>query len=119
MTALDEFFAGQDESRGIFEAVRRAVEAIGPAELLVGKSQVSFRRRKAFAWVWIPGQYLRGKTAPLVLTLSFPSPDSSPRWKEIAEPRPGRFAHHLELYSIADVDDEVRGWLRDARAAAS
>ena len=119
MTTLDEFFARQDESRGIFEAVRRAVKAIGPAELLVGKSQVSFRRRKAFAWVWMPGQYLRGISAPPVLTLSFRSRDTSPRWKEIAEPRAGRLAHHLELYSIADVDDEVRGWLRDAWAAAS
>jgi len=31
MTTLDEFFAGQDDSRGIFEAVRRAVETVGPA----------------------------------------------------------------------------------------
>ena len=119
MTTLDEFFAGEDESRGIFEAMRCTVEAIGPAELRVGKSQVSFRRRKPFAWVWMPGQYLRGKAAPLALTLSFPSRDSSPRWKEIVEPRPGRFTHHLELYSIPDVDDEVRSWLRDAWAAAS
>ena len=118
MTTLDEFFAGQEESRQLFEAVRGAVEAIGPVELRVGKSQVSFRRRKAFAWAWRPGQYLRGKTAPLVLTLSFASRDSSPRWKQIVEPSPGRFTHHLELYSVADLDDEVRGWLRDAWAAA-
>ncbi|HUW12622.1 MAG TPA: DUF5655 domain-containing protein [Anaerolineae bacterium] len=119
MMTLDEFFAGQEESREIFDAVLGAVESIGRAELRVGKSQVSFRRRKAFAWVWMPGQYLRGKTAPLVLTLSFPSRDASPRWKEIVEPRPGRFTHHLELYSIADIDDEVCGWLRDAWAAVS
>ena len=118
MTTLDEFFAGQDASREIFEAVRRAVEASGPVELRVSKSQVSFRRRKALAWVWMPGQYLRGKTAPLVLTLSSPRRDASPRWKEIAEPSPGRFTHHLELYSVADVDDEVRGWLRDAWAGS-
>ena len=118
VTSLDQFFAGQDESREIFEALRGAVEAAGPAELRVSKSQVSFRRRKAFAWVWTPGRYLRGKTAPLVLTLSFPSRDASPRWKEIVEPRRGRFTHHLELYSVADVDDEVCGWLREAREAS-
>ena len=117
MTNLDEFFAGRGESRGIFEALRAVVEAIGPAELRVGKSQVSFRRRKAFAWVWMPGQYLGGKTAPLVLTLSLSSRDPSPRWKEIVEPRPGRFTHHLELYSIDDLDDQVRNWLGDAWAA--
>ena len=116
---LDEFFAGQGQSRQIFETVRRAITAIGPAELYISKSQISFRRRKAFAWVWMPGQYLGGKTAPLVLTFSFRRRDVSPRWKEIVEPAAGRFTHHLELYSTADIDDQVRGWLRDAWTAAS
>ena len=116
---LDEFFAGQEKSWQIFEAVHRAIEAIGPAELRIGKSQVSFRRRKAFAWLWMPGRYLRGTVAPVVLTLSFHSRDDSPRWKEIVEPAPGRFTHHLELYSTADIDGQVRGWLHDAWTAAS
>lgn len=34
------------------------------------KSQVAFYRRKAFAWAWMPGKYLRGRGAPLVLTLA-------------------------------------------------
>jgi hypothetical protein len=38
----------------------------------------------------------------------------SPRWKEIVEPAPGRFTHHLELHSTADVDDEVQSWLQEA-----
>jgi hypothetical protein len=111
---LDEFFSGQEKSRQLFEAVRRAVDAIGPAELCVPKSQIAFRRRKAFAWVWMPAKYLHSKSAPLVLTLSFLSRDASPRWKEIVEPTPGRFTHHIELYSIADIDNEVCNWLRDA-----
>jgi hypothetical protein len=115
---LDEFFTGQDESRRIFEALRCAVEAVGPVELRISKSQVSFRRRKAFAWAWMPGRYLRGKAAPLVLSLSLPGRDVSPRWKEIVEPVPGRFTHHLELYSVEDIGEEVRGWLRDAWALA-
>ena len=115
---LDEFFAGRDESRQLFEAVRRAVDEIGPAELRVTKSQVAFRRRKAFAWVWIPSQYLRRQTAPLVLTVGLRYRDASPRWKSIVEPYPGRFTHHLELYAAVEVDEEVRRWLREAWAAA-
>jgi hypothetical protein len=116
---LDEYFAGQDESRKVFEAVRRVIESIGPAEVRVSKSQVSFRRRTAFVWVWMPGQYLRRKVAPLVLTLGFRRRDASPRWKQVVEPAPGRFTHHLELYSPADIDDEVRAWLEDAWAEAA
>jgi len=118
LTTLDEFFAGLQESKGLFEAVLKEIHAHGAAEMKVSKSQIAFRRRKAFAWMWVPGKYLRGKTAPLVLTLSFRSRSSSPRWKEIVEPYPGRFTHHLELYSTQDIDDEVRGWLHDAWQAA-
>ncbi len=114
----DDFFLGQVESRAIFDAVRGAVDEIGPAEVRVTKSQVAFWRRKAFAWVWIPSQYLRRKAAPLVLTLGFRYRNNSPRWKKIVEPYPGRFTHHLELNSAEEVDDEVRRWLCEAWAAA-
>ncbi len=115
---LDEFFAGHEDSRQIFDALRRATEGFGPVEIRVAKSQVAFCRKKAFAWAWTPDRYLHGQHAPLVLTLGFHYRDSSPRWKEIVEPYPGRFTHHLELYSTKDIDDEVRAWLHAAWEAA-
>ena len=111
---VDEFFAGQEEARQIFDALRRVVDAIGPAEIRVTKSQVAFRRRRAFAFAWMPGMYLRGKHPPLVLTLALRRRDSSPRWKQIVEPARGRFTHHLELYASTDIDDEVRSWIQEA-----
>ena len=90
------------------------METIGPTELDIRKSQIAFRRGRAFAWVWMPGRYLRGKVAPLVLTVGFPYRDGSPRWKEVVEPAPGRFTHHLELFSALDIDEEVRQWLKTA-----
>ena len=111
---LDEFFDGYEPSRAIFNALRESVDAIGPAEMGVGKSQIAFRRRVAFAWVWIPDRYLRGGHAPLVLSVSLRRRDDSPRWKQIVEPAKGRFMHHLELLAPGDIDNEVRGWLREA-----
>jgi len=116
---VDEFFSGKVLPEKLFQAVRAEVEAIGGASIRVTKSQIAFRRRRAFAWVWMPGRYLRGRTAPLVLTLALPWRDGSPRWKEIVEPAPGRFTHHLELNDTADIDEEVRGWLRAAWEAAA
>lgn len=118
MTTVEEFFMGQDRTKQLFETLCSSVDAIGTTELRVTKSQIAFYRRKAFAWVWMPGKYLRGKTAPLILTLGFRSKNKSPRWKEIVEPAPGRFTHHLELYAMNDIDDEVRDWLREAWSAA-
>ena len=132
---LDEFFRGRDESRRIFDALREAVASIGPAELRITKSQVAFRhgpdaargqgpgavsgRRVAFAWAWMPDVYLGPGHAPLVLTLAFRRRDPSPRWKQIVEPVPGRFTHHLELYSADAVDDQVRAWFKEAWKASA
>ena len=114
----EDYFGDEVESLRLFEAVAAAISEIGPATVSTSKSQVAFRRRRNFAWVWIPGKYLRREAAPLVLTLGFTTRSDSPRWKEIVEPKPGRFTHHLELYDSGDIDDEVRGWLREAWEAA-
>jgi hypothetical protein len=116
--SLEEFFAGQEDSTNIFETLRRVVEGLGEVEIRVTKSQVAFRRRGAFAWAWMPGKYLHGKTAPLVLSVALRRRDPSPRWKEIVEPRPGWFMHHLELYSSGEIDGQVRLWLQQAWEAA-
>lgn len=116
---LDDFFAGQEQSNRIFETLHSAVATFGPVTVRVTKSQIAFRRQKAFAWAWMPGKYLRGKHAPLVLTLSLKRRDSSPRWKEVVEPAKGRFTHHLELFSATDVDSEVISWLHEAWEAAA
>ena len=111
---LDEYFGANKESRHLFDCLREMVESLGPVEILVQQSQVAFRRNKAFAFAWMPGKYLRGRGAPLVLTLSFRQRNFSPRWKSVVEPVPGRFTQHLELFSKSDLDQEVCNWLQDA-----
>ena len=115
---LDEYFEGWPESRRLFDALARMIEDLGPADLRVTKSQVAFRLKHPFAWAWIPEQCLRRPAAPLVLTLPFRSRDPSSRWKQIVEAAPGRFTHHLELHGEADLDREVRDWVRSARRNA-
>ncbi len=115
----DEFFGNDAVSKQLFAVVCQAVETLGPVSVRGTRSQIAFRRR-AFAWVWMPGQYLKGRhTAPLVLTLALPRRDGSPRWKQIVEPVPGRFTHHLELNRTADIDEEVKGWLPQAWKSAA
>lgn len=111
---VDQFFAGRDESRLIFDQVLLAAGALGPIELRVKKTQIALVHRRAFAWTWVPEMHLRRPAAPLVLSLSFGERRPWPRWKEIYEAAPGRFTHHLELWSPAEVDDEVRAWLKAA-----
>ena len=118
MPTIDAFFSHYPASRQIFNALLEVIHTLGPLEVQVMKSQVVFRRTKAFARAWIPEQYLHRKAAPLVLTLSFSARDPSSRWKEIVEPYPGRFTHHLELFHPREIDDEVIAWLRDGWESA-
>lgn len=115
---LDEYFAGHEEARALFDRLRDAVASVGASEMRVTKSQVAFAAGYAFAWAWMPQQYL-SKGAPLVLSVSLPSHDPSSRWKQVVEPARGRFMHHLELRAPGDIDDEVLGWLSEAYRFAS
>jgi hypothetical protein len=114
----DDYLSGHDLAQQLFAAIASVVGELEAVTILTSKSQIAFRRRRNFAWVWIPGKYLRGRGAPLVLTLVFAMRMESPRWKEVVQPRPGFFTHHLELFGLADIDDEVRAWLRAAYEAA-
>ena len=112
---IEKIIEENETSQSLYKKVVAAVERIGPCSLGFTKSQVAFRRKRAFAWVWVPAQYLkRAGMAPLVLTLSLPYRDSSPRWKEVVEPSPGKFTHHLELWQPGDLDAQVEAWLRKA-----
>ena len=113
MATPEEFFAGSPTGLAVYRAVADVVSALGPAEVRVTKSQVAFRRRKGFAYVWRPDQYLRSDV-PAVLSIPLPAEIHSARFKEVAHPAPTVWMHHLELHGPAEVDDEVRGWLAAA-----
>ncbi len=114
-STVEDFFRDKAESRRLFEAILRQVERLGDATIRSSKSQIAFRRKTNFALVWIPGQYLKDRpTAPLVLAISFPERNTSPRWKEITEVGPKRFTHHLELYHEKEIDEQVFKWLKRA-----
>ncbi len=115
---LAHFFEGRPEAAALFEVVRAAVQQHGRVRMRVTKSQIAFSRRRAFAWVWTPDRYLHGATAPLVLSIALSRRDPSARWKQVVEPAPGRWMHHLEVRAADEVDDEVRAWLAEAAAQA-
>lgn len=99
-------------------AVLGAAKAAGPFTLRRGRSQVALWRAHPFAALWRPGRYLRGPVAPVVLSVFARVRLPSARWKEVVEPRPGRFTHHLELGTPDDVDAEVAALLAEAAAQA-
>jgi hypothetical protein len=110
----NEFFLDFPQSLVLYDFLLNEIKAIGPFTISVTKSQIALKRQKTFAILWIPARYLRGKSAHLVLTLTFPIRHPSPRWKEIVEISPRHFTHHLELYTNEDIDHEVCEWIFQA-----
>ena len=107
-----ELFAGHPVPLAVVDRVR---ELVGECTVRTSRSQVAFRRRRrGFAYVWRPGQYLHGAVAPAVLTVVLGRHDGSPRWKEVVQPAPHSWVHHLEVHSADELDAEVAAWLREA-----
>ena len=47
----------------------------------------------------------------VVLSVSLPRHDPSPRFKEVVHPTAQQWLHHLEVQDLADLDAEVEAWL--------
>jgi uncharacterized protein DUF5655 len=109
-----DLFAGHPAALAVFEKVRSILEELGPVEVRASQSQVAFRRKLGFAYLWMPGQYLAKPAAEVVLSIMLGRRDPSTRFKEVVHPARAHWMHHLEIRDIGDVDDEVVGWLREA-----
>jgi hypothetical protein len=114
----EEFFAGYPDAMRIYHAVRALLERTGPCQVRVTRSQVAFRRRRGFAYLWLPGRWLRHPTSEVVLSIALQRRDPSPRFKEVAHPTGKVWMHHLEVRSVEDLDAEVESWLREAAESA-
>lgn len=111
---LEVFLDGHDRAREVHEAVAEILSEFGPVEARATRSQLAYRRRRAFAWLWLPGTWLARPPDDVVLTIALGRHDPSPRFKEVAHPTPRHWVHHLEVRGPGDLDDDVAAWLREA-----
>ena len=114
----EQVFSGSPRGLDLFHAVETLLAEPTPPVFRATKSQVAFREKRGFAYLWWPGRYVPSEV-PAVLSIALPRRIRSARFKEIVNPSPGVWIHHLELNDEQELDAEVAGWLREARAAAS
>jgi predicted transport protein len=115
----EDFFEGSDRGLVLYRAVVQAMQSFdADVDLRVSRSQIAFHRRRGFAYVWVPGRYVKS-AVPLVLSIAVDRPLNSERFKEVVHPSPTVWMHHLELHETADIDGEVIGWLQTAYESAT
>lgn len=113
-----EHLEGSDLGVAVFDAVEEALAGFDDVDVRTTKSQIAFRRKRGFAYLWLPGTYLTSPQAEVVLSIALDREVDSPRFKEVAHPSKGIWQHHLEITDVDDLDDEVLSWLHEAREAA-
>jgi hypothetical protein len=114
----EEFFAGHPDALAVFDKVRAVLLGLGAVDVRPSRSQVAFRRRRGFASLWLPGRHLARPTAEVVLTIALGRRDPSPRFKQVAQPSPKHWMHHLEVRHPDEIDAQVVGWLQEAAERA-
>ena len=105
---------GHPAAASVYQKVCSCLEGLGPFEVRTTKSQIAFRRTRGFAYLWVPGRYLKDTDAEVVLSIALGRHDRSMRFKEVAHPATRHWTHHLQLDGSDEIDDEVVAWLREA-----
>lgn len=118
-TTPGAYFAGSPLGLEVYRRVNSLLTSRRPdVSVQTTKSQVAFRRRRAFAFLWRPQLYLHTPTAEVVLSIALPHRIESTRFKEIVQPAANRWMHHLEIHTADDIDEDVERWLEAAAVAA-
>jgi hypothetical protein len=114
----ERFFADHPVARDVYRLVCSMLQDVGPCEARTTKTQVAFRRRRGFAYLWFPVEWARRPGVQVVLSVALAREDDSPRWKQVAHPSPRIWMHHLEVSRPDELDEEVRDRLAEAYEAA-
>ena len=95
-SSIEDVFKDRPASLVLFEIVRKYIESIGAVTTSTTKTQIAFKTRRQFAWVWMPQMWI--KQAPedgIVVSFRLGHRAKDERIKESLEPYPGRFMHPL------------------------
>lgn len=115
------FFEGHSLEQSLYEALYLRMEAAFPeASVKVQKTQISFYERHLFAAVSLPLR--RRKDWPkhcILVTFGLPIRVASPRIAVATEPYPNRWTHHVVVARAEEIDEELMGWLEEARRFAA
>jgi Domain of unknown function (DUF5655) len=107
--SVDGYFEGKPARlRRLYDALVALVGEFGPFEQVPTKKRVAFMVRVRFAAV------NRVRRDGLVCHLWLKRRIESPRFMKVELLERSDWIHHFVLRSEAELDDELRGWMREA-----
>jgi hypothetical protein len=106
-TLAHHFHGKPPHIRALYDAVRTALRDIGPVRVLPEKTRIAFQVRMSFAQVtprrgWLDGHVILARCL------------NHPRFTRVETFSPRNHLHAFRLHDPAEVDAELRAWLREA-----
>jgi hypothetical protein len=111
---LEQYFEGRPESAKIFDILADKIERLGGAEVTVG-SQISFGRKRKFAWFWLYNVTKKNPSGVPQLMLALDHERSSEHTRLVTQAGNKRWNHQIMVRSEADARSE---WLGELLALA-
>ena len=111
------FFNEKPEAIPLYRAFEeRLLSELEGVVIQPQKSQITLKNRRVFGAVsFLPARKAKDRPDPYItVTLGLNRRESSPRIDQASEPYPGRWTHHIVIGSVAEIDDELMAWAREA-----
>src|SRR3954452_2613405 len=109
----EEHFSEAPLALEVFTRVATLIESLGGAEVKVSTTQGVFARCCVFAWVCTPPGP-NPATSPAILSIAYTHRIVSDRFRDVVQPRPNIWQHHLWVEHPDQLDEEVFAWLEAA-----
>jgi hypothetical protein len=92
--------------RSFYDGFVRLIARCGPYHIAPAKTRIAFMGRVRFAGITALAE------AGMTCAFALPDPLPSPRFQRVQEVVPGWWIHRLRMTDLAQLDRELRGWLR-------
>lgn len=94
------FLEGHPVALSVYEKMCNRLGALGAFDVRTTKSQIAFRCKRGFAYLWLPGQYLQHPGAEALLSIALGGEVRSGRFMEVVHPAELHWMHHLEVHRL-------------------
>jgi hypothetical protein len=105
---LESHFVDRPRAQELYDAVLRFLEVDGPITVSVSKTRIEFMTRARFAGVSVRRDFVW-------LAFWLKRQVDSPRFDKVESYGGRDWGYKLRIRYEAQLDDELRGWLREAR----
>ena len=106
--SVDDFFAGHQDKRPLYDAFLRLVERFGPVTVNVSKTRISFQRRVRFAGV------VAARKEGIICGFWLKRRIESPRFTRVEHILPSDYIYQFKVRRIDDLDEQVAAWIEEA-----